>query len=83
MLRVDRPSHRAQNNLTATRRPYRGRGLARLLKSHSLHLAAEAGATVAFTGNDETNVAMLAVNAPLGYQHSSRWIEWERRLPGG
>jgi GNAT superfamily N-acetyltransferase len=32
MLRVDRPSHRAQNNLTGTRRAYRGRGLARLLK---------------------------------------------------
>lgn len=81
MLRVDRPSGRAQNNLTATRRPFRGRGLARLIKSHSLHRAAEAGATVAFTGNDETNAAMLAVNRSLGYRHSSRWLEWERRAP--
>jgi GNAT superfamily N-acetyltransferase len=81
MLRLDRPSHRAQNNLTGTRRPYRGRGLARLLKTHSLHRAAQAGATVAFTLNDETNAAMLAVNHQLGYLHSSRRIEWERRTP--
>ena len=63
MLRVDRPSGRAQNNLTGDRREYRGRGLARLLKSHSLHRAAEAGATFAVTDNDETNAPMLAVNA--------------------
>jgi GNAT superfamily N-acetyltransferase len=79
MLRVDRPSHRAQNNLTGTRRAYRGRGLARLLKTHSLHRAAEAGATVAFTDNDETNTAMLTINRELGYRHSSRRVEWERR----
>jgi GNAT superfamily N-acetyltransferase len=81
MLRVDRPSHRAQNNLTGTLRAYRGRGLARLLKTHSLHRAAQAGATVAFTNNDETNAAMLGINHALGYQHSSRVIEWERRSP--
>ena len=79
MLRVDRPSRRAQNNLTAVRRHYRGRGLARLLKSHSLQRAAAAGATIAFTINDETNAAMLAVNHGLGYQHSSRRVDWERR----
>jgi GNAT superfamily N-acetyltransferase len=78
MLRVDRPSHRAQNNLTGVRRAYRGRGLARLLKSHSLQRAAAAGATIAFTDNDETNAAMLAVNQQLGYRHSSRRVEWER-----
>jgi GNAT superfamily N-acetyltransferase len=78
MLRLDRPSHRAQNNLTGTRRAYRGRGLARLLKTNSLHRAALAGATIAFTGNDETNAAMLTVNRALGYRHSSRRIDWER-----
>jgi ribosomal protein S18 acetylase RimI-like enzyme len=77
-LRVDRPSGSAENNLTGTRKAYRGRGLARLLKTHSLHRAAQAGATIAFTDNDETNVAMLAVNRSLGYRHSSRRIEWER-----
>ena len=81
MLRVDRPSQRAQNNLTGVRRAYRGRGLSRLLKSHSLHRAAAAGATIAFTANDETNAAMLAVNRQLGYRHSSRQVEWERPTP--
>lgn len=79
MLRVDRPSGRAQNNLTGTKRAHRGCGLARLLKTHSLHRAAELGATIAFTDNDETNAAMLSVNRALGYQHSSRRIEWQRR----
>jgi GNAT superfamily N-acetyltransferase len=81
MLRVDRPSHRAQNSLTGTRRAYRGRGLARLLKTHSLHRAARAGATIAFTDNDETNAAMLGINHALGYRPSSRRVEWERRAP--
>lgn len=81
MLRLDRPSGRAQNNLTAVRRSYRGRGLARLLKSHSLHRAGLAGITVALTNNDETNAPILAVNRSLGYRHSSRHIEWERRRP--
>jgi GNAT superfamily N-acetyltransferase len=79
ILRVDRPSQRAQNNITGTRRAYRGRGLATLLKTHSLHRAAQAGATIAFTNNDETNAAMLAVNHGMGYRHSSRRIDWERR----
>ncbi len=78
MLRIDEPSGRAQNNLTGTRRAFRGRGLARLLKSRSLHLAGRRGATIAITDNDETNAPMLAVNTTLGYRPSSRRIEWER-----
>lgn len=78
MLRVDRRSGRAHNNITGVRRAYRGRGLARLLKSHSLHRAGQLGATVAATDNDETNAPMLAVNRALGYRPSSRRVEWER-----
>ena len=62
-----------------TRREFRGRGLARLLKSHSLHRAAEAGVTLAITDNDETNAPMLAVNTALGYRPFARRVEWERR----
>jgi surface antigen len=52
------------------------------MKTHSLHRAAELGATVAATENDETNAAMLAVNTALGYRPSSRRVEWEwRREP--
>jgi GNAT superfamily N-acetyltransferase len=78
MLRVDRPSGRAHNNITGVRRAHRGRGLARLLKSHSLHRAAGLGVAVAATENDETNAPMLAVNTGLGYRPSSRRVDWER-----
>jgi len=78
MIRIDRPSGRAQNNLCGVRRPYRGRGLALLLKSHSLRRAAELGATIALTDNDETNAPMLAVNQRLGYKPFARRLEWQR-----
>lgn len=83
MLRLDRASGRAHNNITGVRRAHRRRGLARLLKSHSLHRAARLGATQAATENDETNAAMLAVNAGLGYRPSSRRVEWERSAGPG
>jgi GNAT superfamily N-acetyltransferase len=78
MIRIDEPSGRAQNNVTGTRRPFRGRGLAHLLKSHSLHIAGQRGATIAITDNDETNAPMLAINTKLGYRPFARRIEWER-----
>jgi GNAT superfamily N-acetyltransferase len=77
MLRFDAPSGRAMNALTGTRSAYRGRGLARLLKTHSLHLAGQAGATLAITSNEDRNAAMLAVNESLGYRPFSRRVEWE------
>ena len=83
MIRIDEPSGRAQNNVTGTRRAFRGRGLARLLKTHSLHLAGQRGATIAITDNDETNAPMLAVNTRLGYRPFSRRLEWERVRPAG
>lgn len=79
MIRVDGPSGRAENNLCGVRRQYRGRGLALLLKSHSLHRAAELGASIVLTDNDETNAPMLAVNTRLGYRAYARRLEWERR----
>ena len=78
MIRIDEPSGRAQNNVTGTRRAFRGRGLAFLLKSHSLHIAGKLGATIAITDNDETNAPMLAVNTKLGYRPFARRLEWER-----
>jgi len=83
MIRIDEPSGRAQNNVTGTRRAFRGRGLARLLKTHSLHLAGQRGATIAITDNDETNEPMLSVNTRLGYRPFARRIEWERVRPAG
>jgi GNAT superfamily N-acetyltransferase len=77
MLRFDPPSGRVMAGLTGTRSAYRGRGLARLLKTHSLHLAGEAGATLAIASNEDRNAAMLAVNERLGYRPFSRRVEWE------
>ncbi|UQA96292.1 GNAT family N-acetyltransferase [Streptomyces halobius] len=60
--------------MTGTRRAYRGKGLARLAKTDSLHRARDAGCTEAFTGNDAANAPMLAINLALGYRPSAG--EW-------
>jgi GNAT superfamily N-acetyltransferase len=65
---VDPPTGRVWSAGTGTLREYRGRGLAKLVKSVSLRKAAEAGYTAGYTCNDETNAPMLAINAWLGYQ---------------
>jgi hypothetical protein len=49
-----------------------------LLESHSRRRAAELGATIALTDNDETNAPMLAVNQRLGYRPFTHRLEWER-----
>lgn len=54
--------------MTGTVRAHRGRGLAKLVKNHSLHLARAAGCTCAYTGNDAGNGPMLAVNEWFGYR---------------
>ena len=79
MIRIDRDRGRAMNNLAGTRRAFRGRGIATALKSQSLARAAELGATMVITDNEELNAPMLAVNARLGYRPFSRRIAWERR----
>ncbi len=52
---------------TGTRPAFRGRGLAKAAKAHSLRLARAAGYREAFTGNDDGNAPMLAINRGLGY----------------
>ncbi|QNE23001.1 GNAT family N-acetyltransferase [Kribbella qitaiheensis] len=56
------------SNLTGTIPAYRGRGLAKVVKSVALARSRDAGLVTAFTGNDSNNVPMLAVNRWLGYQ---------------
>ncbi|UZJ32065.1 GNAT family N-acetyltransferase [Streptomyces endophytica] len=60
--------------MTGSLRAHRGRGLARLAKTASLHRAREAGCRVALTGNDSSNAPMLAINRALGYRSFTR--EW-------
>jgi GNAT superfamily N-acetyltransferase len=55
------------SNLTGTLPAYRGRGLAKVVKSAALTRSLEAGFEQAFTGNDAGNAPMLAVNDWLGY----------------
>jgi GNAT superfamily N-acetyltransferase len=66
---------RAFTEYTATLREYRGRGLAEAVKRASLAWAAAQGVTAVWTTNDETNAAMLALNAKLGYEPSARRVE--------
>jgi GNAT superfamily N-acetyltransferase len=62
------------SNLTGTIPAYRGRGLAKVVKSVALARSRDAGFTAAFTGNDAGNRPMLAVNRWLGYQPTaSSW----------
>ncbi|KOT35617.1 acetyltransferase [Streptomyces rimosus subsp. rimosus] len=62
------------SGMTGTRRSHRGRGLARLAKTASLHRAREAGCTDAFTVNDAENGPMLAINTAFGYRPFG--VEW-------
>ena len=80
MLRTERTSGRGENDITGTLAAHRGRGLARLVKHHSLRRAAALGIAEVFTFNDETNAAMLAVNTKLGYRPHSQRLSWLKEL---
>jgi len=66
--------------MTGTARAHRGRGLAKLAKSDSLHRARAAGFTEAFTGNDSGNEPMLAINKWFGYQICATEVQHVREL---
>ncbi|MYR40696.1 GNAT family N-acetyltransferase [Streptomyces sp. SID5910] len=66
--------------MTGTARAHRGRGLAGLAKTDSLHRARAAGRTEAFTGNDAGNGPMLAINKRLGYEVCATEVRYVREL---
>ncbi|MFD6550952.1 GNAT family N-acetyltransferase [Streptomyces sp. SAS_267] len=66
--------------MTGTGRAFRGRGLAKLAKNHSLHRARAAGFTEAFTGNDAGNGPMLAINTWFGYEIRATEVKYVRDL---
>ncbi|MFJ6854755.1 GNAT family N-acetyltransferase [Streptomyces sp. NPDC091271] len=72
---------RYSSAMTGTLRAFRGRGLAKLAKSDSLHRARAAGYTDAYTGNDADNGPMLAVNRWFGYEICATEVRHVRRLP--
>jgi GNAT superfamily N-acetyltransferase len=59
---------RAQHDLTGTARAYRRRGLARAAKLATIRWCAEHDIELLATGNDATNVGMLAINDELGFR---------------
>jgi GNAT superfamily N-acetyltransferase len=65
--------------LTATARPWRGRGLAKALKGALLRQAHESHpeARIMRTGNSETNAAMRAINARAGFKPHRRFVEYQ------
>ncbi|NEA36970.1 GNAT family N-acetyltransferase [Streptomyces sp. SID13031] len=65
---IESDGDRAWSGMTGTVPQYRGRGLAKLVKSVALRRCADAGIVGAFTSNDDANGPMLAVNAWLGYR---------------
>ncbi|MEV8373798.1 GNAT family N-acetyltransferase [Kribbella sp. NPDC056861] len=68
------------SNLTGTVPAYRGRGLAKVVKSAALTRSRDAGFEQAFTGNDAGNAPMLAVNDWLGYRVSAAAWTAEKEL---
>jgi GNAT superfamily N-acetyltransferase len=68
------------SNLTGTIPAYRGRGLAKVVKSVALARSRDAGFAAAFTGNDSNNVPMLAVNRWLGYETTAAAWTAEKAL---
>ncbi|MFL5937036.1 MAG: GNAT family N-acetyltransferase [Gaiellaceae bacterium] len=69
---------RAFTEHTGTLSTYRNRGIAERVKRASLTWAAANGIRAAWTTNDETNAAMLAVNRRLGYTPRLRHVEYQR-----
>jgi RimJ/RimL family protein N-acetyltransferase len=59
---------RAVNSFTGTHPDFRGRGLARLAKLAVAAWARDEGLRVIFTGNDDSNAPMLAINERMGYE---------------
>ncbi|MFE9769023.1 GNAT family N-acetyltransferase [Streptomyces sp. NPDC005808] len=66
--------------MTGTARAHRGRGLAKLAKTDSLHRARAAGFTEAFTGNDAGNEPMIAINKWFGYEICATEVRYLREL---
>jgi GNAT superfamily N-acetyltransferase len=77
---IDRSSARIWSTMTGTRRGYRGRGLATLVKAVALHRAAERGFRTAWAAGDADNAPMAAVNQHLGYHLAATQVTVIRHL---
>jgi GNAT superfamily N-acetyltransferase len=82
LVRFEAMPDRAEHELTAVARAWRGRGLARALKSRQARLARDAGLRVLEASNEERNAPMLAVNEALGYRPETWWLQLRGPLAG-
>jgi mycothiol synthase len=73
----------AWHDMTAVRRAWRGRGIARTLKLATIAWALDAGLTALETGNDEENAPMRSVNVQLGYSDLPDEVIMRGPLPPG
>jgi GNAT superfamily N-acetyltransferase len=78
ILAANLERRRAFTEHTGTLSTHRNRGIAEHVKRASLAWAAAHGVRAAWTTNDETNMAMLAVNRRLGYTPRLRHVEYQR-----
>ena len=76
----DRPE-RAEHGLTAVRRDWRGRGLAKALKQQTIVWAAANGLAELYTWTQTGNEGMRAVNERLGYHTRSTSITVRGDIP--
>jgi mycothiol synthase len=77
---ADRPD-RAENSLTAVRRDWRRRGLARALKESAIAWASANGIRELYTWTQTGNENMQAVNSRLGFVTRNLSISLRRELP--
>ena len=67
-------------DLTATHRDYRGRGIAQALKLRTLQYARARGYREIHTSNESTNAPMIHINDAIGFRREHPRIIFERRL---
>jgi GNAT superfamily N-acetyltransferase len=79
-LRIDAARGRGVSAFTATHPEFRGRGLATRAKLRTMRWAAENGITSMTTANDDSNVAMLAVNRRLGFAPIGALLTFQRDI---
>jgi GNAT superfamily N-acetyltransferase len=81
LIRDDDHPDRAENSLTAVRRDWRGRGLARALKEQTIAWASANGLREIYTWTQTGNEGMRTVNEKLGYRTRDVSISVRAELP--
>ena len=62
------------NGLTAVKREFRRKGIAKTLKLENLKWVRDQGYKVVKTWNNSQNKGMLAINEALGFKRQPAWI---------